>query len=115
MKEKLFFVALLCCAVSCNKHNEDVLVDEQANVAIRAQTLGFTDVAAYETYVAQQCANGNHSNCDISTAGTHYACAHTEHQGVKHDGTHHNGTAHNAHNCTNGHKSCSHNSTGHHQ
>ncbi|MDH6304154.1 hypothetical protein M2459_000882 [Parabacteroides sp. PF5-5] len=100
--KKLFYslaVVLLAVAfVSCNNENQDDIDTlEKEDIETRAAALGFEDVAAYKACVAEQCAAGNHENCDICEDGTHEACPYFEHSGKKHDGTHHNGSNHESH------------------
>ena len=97
--------------ISCNKH--DGVPTDAADINIRAQALGFATSAEYEEYVTQECAAGNHANCDTSVYGRHYACAHVEHAGACKNGTLHSGTAHGTHN-EDGHSGCGQDNGGHH-
>lgn len=111
MKKVFYLVAVVAITVafaSCSKDDDHDLSNATQNVELRASTLGFSDANAYKASVAEQCAAGNHENCDIQNDGTHKVCAYSEHAGTNHDGTHHNGTDHGTHDA-NGH---SHNSHG---
>lgn len=105
------FVALALTAtfVSCNNDDHEPGFSDQ-NIETRAAALGFDNVETYKSSVAEQCAAGNHENCDILNNGTHQVCTYADHSGTKHDGTHHNGSDHGNHD-ENGH---SHNKGGHH-
>jgi hypothetical protein len=87
---------------ACNK--EDISTNssmEEQNIELRAVTLGYPDVATYAANVTQQCASGNHENCDLSIDGSHHACIYADHAGINRDGTHHSGSGHhNAATCT---------------
>ncbi len=111
MKKVFYSLTVLAITVafaSCSKDDDHDFNDASQNMELRASTLGFSDANAYKASVAEQCAAGNHENCDILNDGTHQACAYSEHAGANHDGTHHNGTDHGTHDA-NGH---SHNSHG---
>lgn len=114
--KKLFYslgVILLVSFISCDKDDHDDFgTSAQQDIEERASALGFDDVATYKASVAQQCAAGNHENCDIYNDGTHQACPYYDHSGTNHDGTHHNGTAHGTHD-QNGHSHGSHNGKHH--
>ncbi|MDR2917251.1 MAG: hypothetical protein LBV74_20855 [Tannerella sp.] len=101
-------VALTAGFVSCSNDDDHDFSNADRNLELRASALGYSDVASYQASVAEQCAAGNHENCDIQTDGTHQVCAYNDHSGTKHDGTRHNGSAHGTHDA-NGH---SHNSHG---
>lgn len=103
----LFSVAFVSCN---NDDHDDFGIISQQDIAARAAILGFDSIEAYQANVAEQCAAGNHENCDIYNDGTHQACAYAEHSGKNHDGTHHNGTDHGTHD-NNGHQ---HGSGNHH-
>ena len=116
MKKLFYSLAVVLFAVtftSCDKDDHDDFgTSAQQDIESRATALGFEDVAAYKACVAEQCAAGNHENCDIYQDGTHEPCAYRDHSGKKHDGTHHDGTDHGTHN-QNGHSHGSHNSNHH--
>lgn len=101
--KKLFYslavVALVAVsfAACSNDNNDDSGTSSEPNIEARAAALGFEDANAYKASVAEQCAAGNHENCDINSDGTHQACAYADHSGKKHDGTHHNGSNHSNH------------------
>ena len=103
-------VFALSFAACSNDDHDDFGTTSQQDIAARATALGFDDVAAYQASVAEQCAAGNHENCDIYNDGTHSACAYSDHSGTNHDGTHHNGSDHGQHD-KNGHQ---HNDGKHH-
>jgi hypothetical protein len=104
----LTVLAVMAVFVSCSRDDDRDLDNAIQNMELRAATLGFSDVNACTASVAEQCAAGNHENCDILNSGAHQACAYSEHVGTGHDGTHHSGTDHGTHDA-NGH---SHNSHG---
>ncbi len=111
MKKVVFLLAVVALTagfMSCSNDNEPDFSNANENLELRASALGYPDVATYQASVAEQCAAGNHENCDILTDGTHRACAHNEHSGTKHDGTHHSGSGHGKH----GNNGNSHNSHG---
>lgn len=113
--KKVFYslaVVALITFSSCSKDEDHNFDQAEQNVALRASSLGYTDVATYEESVTQQCAEGNHENCDIQTNGEHQACTYPEHAGMNHDGTDHNGTDHGMHDA-NGHSHSSHGSGNH--
>jgi hypothetical protein len=100
MKKVIYFFAVVVLAigfVSCNNDDDHDFSSAEQNMELRAATLGFSDAEAYKTSVAEQCAAGNHENCDILNDGTHQPCIYSEHAGTRHDGTHHNGTGHGTH------------------
>ena len=100
MKKVFYSLTVLAITVafaSCSKDDDHDFNDASQNMELRASTLGFSDANAYKASVAEQCAAGNHENCDILNDGTHQACAYSEHAGANHDGTHHNGTDHGTH------------------
>lgn len=103
--KKVFYLfatfALVLMSVSCSNDDHDNPTIK-SNIEERAAALGFDDVASYKTSVAEECANGNHENCDTFSNGTHEACAYKDHSGTNHDGTHHNGSDHGSHDA-NGH------------
>lgn len=110
MKKTFYIFQILAVAVaftSCDKDNDHVDDNAVMDMELRAEALGFTNVEAYRTSVAEQCAAGDHENCDIFTNGTHKACAYSGHAGRNHNGTHHNGTDHGSHDA-NGHSHGSH-------
>lgn len=113
MKKIFYLLTLVLSTVifaSCsNDDHDDFGTSAKQDIEARAAALGFDDVTAYQASVAEQCAAGNHENCDIYSNGTHEACAYSDHSGQNHDGTHHNGTDHGIHD-QNGH---SHNGTHH--
>jgi hypothetical protein len=112
MKRAIYLFAVVVMAtglVACNNDDDhDFSSNAEQNLELRAKTLGFSDAEAYKTSVTEQCAAGNHANCDILSNGTHQACAYNDHSGTNHDGTYHNGSDHGTHDA-NGH---SHNSQG---
>lgn len=114
MKKLFYSLAIVFCTVSfiacSNDDHDDFGAGSTQDIETRAKALGFEDVTAYEASVAEQCAAGNHENCDIYNDNTHQACAYSDHSGKNHDGTHHNGTDHGT-NDANGH---SHKSGKHH-
>jgi len=103
MRRKKILVAVLICGISmsiaitgCSKEN--ALVDSEANneienIQLRAANLGFTDVNAYQTNVARQCAAGNHKNCCVIN-GMHQVCPYPDHLGVNCNGTNCSGKNH---------------------
>lgn len=107
MKKVFYLVVVTVFAVtfvSCsNDDHDDFGTTTQQDIEARAAALGFESAADYQTSVAEQCAAGNHENCDIYNDGTHTACAYSDHSGTNHDGTHHNGTDHGSHD-KNGHQ-----------
>lgn len=116
MKRATYLFAVVALAVgfvSCNNDDDHDFSNADQNIELRAASLGYEDVASYQASVAEQCAAGNHKNCDIQSNGTHNVCAYTEHSGTKHDGTHHNGSDHGTHDA-NGHSHDSHGSGNHH-
>ncbi|MEN9920051.1 MAG: hypothetical protein RL662_2487 [Bacteroidota bacterium] len=126
MKKILYSLAILALAVvfmSCGKDDNHDIVSTGHSIEDRARSLGFSDANAYTASVAQQCAIGNHENCDILNNGIHQVCGNAEHLGNKHDGTHHNGMNHGADdalNCTDtshnhggGNKGCNQNGVHH--
>ena len=106
MKRTIFFTAVLTIFVfgSCSNDDDSGTVIQES-IETRAAALGFPDVKSYQLSVGEQCAVGNHENCDIQTNGTHLVCGYAGHSGTKHDGTHHNGTAHGTHD-SNGNHNC---------
>lgn len=115
MKKVFYPLAVTILTISlasCSKDNHKSYDQAVQSIDLRASQLGYSDVAAYELSVAQQCAEGNHQNCDIMTNQTHQACAYNEHAGVNYDGTVHNGTDHGTHD-TNGHSHSSHGNENH--
>lgn len=114
MKKLFYLVAVTVFAVTfaacSNDDHDDLGTTFQQDIEARAAALGFDDVAAYQASVAEQCAAGNHDNCDIYNDGTHSVCAYSGHSGTNHDGTHHNGSDHGTHD-KNGHQ---HNDGKHH-
>jgi hypothetical protein len=113
MKRLFYALAVVCTLsfVACdNDDHNDFGTSVQQDIEARAKALGFEDAAAYKASVAEQCAAGNHENCDIYNDGTHQACAYSDHSGKKHDGTHHKGSNHGSHD-KNGH---SHGNGNHH-
>ncbi|MDL2213894.1 hypothetical protein LJC05_01120 [Bacteroides sp. OttesenSCG-928-J23] len=116
--KKLFYsltVALFAISfVACdNDNHDDFGTSAKQDIENRAATLGFNNAEAYTRYVAEQCAAGNHENCDIYNDGTHGVCAYSDHSGKKHDGTHHNGSNHGTHDKKDGHSHGSHNGKHH--
>ena len=107
MKKLFYFVAVTVFAVTfvaCHDdEHDDFGTTQQQDIEARAAALGFESAAAYQANVAQQCAAGNHENCDIYNDGTHAACAYADNSGRNHDGSHHNGTGHGTHD-KNGHQ-----------
>ncbi|NDV59741.1 hypothetical protein [Bacteroides sp. 519] len=114
MKKLIYLFAVVAMATgftSCsNDHDNN---NTEPNLELRAAMLGYTDVDAYKRSVAEQCAAGNHENCDIQNDGTHQVCAYEDHSGTKHDGSHHNGSDHGTHD-ENGHSHNSHGNGNHH-
>ena len=97
MKRTFYCLAALALAVtcvSCIQDEDNNLTPNDQNLELRASTLGYTDGNTYKNRVLNQCADGNHENCDILADGTHRVCTNVQHTGIKHDGTHHNGTGH---------------------
>ncbi|MDU1906069.1 MAG: hypothetical protein E6772_14955 [Dysgonomonas sp.] len=90
----LFAATFIACS---NDDHDDFGATSQQDIETRATALGFDDVASYKASVAEQCAAGNHENCDIYNDGTHQVCAYSDHSGKNHDGTHHNGSDHGTH------------------
>lgn len=100
----LLFVSLFAVAFgACSNSDDNRDLNTDKNIELRAATLGYPDVATYKAAVVNQCAAGNHENCDILTNGTHQACSHVEHIGIKHDGSHHSGVHHTTDHHTDGH------------
>lgn len=98
-------LTVMLAFASCDKNhdNNDYQGSQTAaNYDARAQALGFDNAADYQAYVAEQCAAGNHQNCDTYADGSHQACGYADHSGQNHDGTNHNGTDHGQHD-KNGH------------
>ncbi|MFV0291135.1 MAG: hypothetical protein ACK5IJ_09630 [Mangrovibacterium sp.] len=88
-------VLFVATFASCNKNDHDDFgTSAKQDIEARAAALGFDDVAEYQTSVAEQCATGNHDNCDAYKDGTHGVCSYADHLGQNHDGTQHNGTDH---------------------
>lgn len=109
--KRVFYLATALAAVgftSCNKDDNHDFYNDKQNLELRAASLGYSDVNAYKTSVAEQCAAGNHENCDVLNDGTHQACAYQDHSGKKHDGSNHNGSDHGSHDA-NGHSHGNHN------
>lgn len=103
--KRVFYLVIAIAAVgftSCSKDDNHDFDNDQQNLELRAASLGYSDVNAYKTSVAEQCAAGNHENCDALNDGTHQACAYQDHSGTKHDGSQHNGSDHGTHDA-NGH------------
>ncbi len=117
MKKVVYSVAILAFAfvlTSCSKDDDHNVDNTAQDVELRAQSLGFADANAYKSSVAEQCAAGNHENCDILTDGTHRACGYADHAGKNHDGTEHNGTDHGVHDANgHSHSGSNHDSSGH--
>lgn len=110
MKKVIYSLAILAISVafaSCSNDDDHNLDNATQSLELRASALGFSDTNAYKSSVAEQCAAGNHENCDILNDGTHKACAYSEHAGTNHDGTHHERTNHGTHDA-NGHSHDSH-------
>lgn len=96
MKRVFYSLAILTFVVtfiSCSQ-DDDNLTNVDTNLELRASTLGYSYGDNYKNSVLNQCAAGNHENCDILADGTHRICTNSQHSGTKHDGTHHNGTGH---------------------
>ncbi len=115
--KKVFYsltvLAFVFTFASCsNDDDQHDFNNAKQDVTLRATALGFSDMNAHTTAVAEQCAAGNHENCDIQTNGTHQACGYAEHTGTNHDGTQHNGTEHGTHDA-NGHSHNSHSNENH--
>lgn len=88
----IMLAALATSLASCKKeHHSDA---PENNIETRAAALGFGDVQTYRDHVRQECAAGNHANCDVATDGTHQACGDRTHNGQCHDGTPHQGANH---------------------
>ena len=91
MKKLFYSLAVVLFAAtfaSCDKNDHDDFgTSAKQDIEVRADALGFDDVAAYKASVAEQCAAGNHENCDTYKDGTHEACAYSDHSGKNHDGT----------------------------
>lgn len=115
--KKLFYSVAICALVmafvSCDNDDDHNYGNAEQNLELRAATLGYSDVETYKASVAEQCAAGNHENCDILTDGTHQVCTYNDHSGTNHDGTHHNGSDHGTHDA-NGHSHNSHGNGNHH-
>jgi hypothetical protein len=89
--------AVVCTACSVEDVSTNLPTEEQ-NIELRAATLGYSDAATYAADVAQQCASGNHENCELSVDGSHRVCTYADHAGTAHNGTPHSGSVHhNAH------------------
>jgi hypothetical protein len=85
MKRAIYLFAVVALAVgfvSCDNDDDHDFSSADQNIELRAATLGYEDVASYQASVAEQCAAGNHENCDIQNNGTHNVCAYTEHSGT---------------------------------
>ncbi|KAA6301334.1 MAG: hypothetical protein EZS26_002531 [Candidatus Ordinivivax streblomastigis] len=105
--KKVFYslatLALVFVLASCSQDDDKQNLDGiEGNMESRAAILGYFDTDTYVESVAEQCAAGNHENCDIYADGTHKACSYSEHSGTNHDGTNHDGTSHGTHDA-NGH------------
>lgn len=94
----LVIVTFAVTLVSCSQDEDNNFPQSDQSLELRASTLGYTDGDTYKNTVLNQCAFGNHENCDILADGTHRVCTNTQHSGTKHDGTHHNGVGHNGNN-----------------
>ena len=95
MKRVFYSLAVLASVitfVSCSQDDDNNFGDIDQSLELRASTLGFSNGDIYKSSVLNQCAAGNHENCDILADGTHQVCINSQHSGIKHDGTHHNGT-----------------------
>jgi hypothetical protein len=94
----MVFAILSFIGCSNPMHSGDDNNSGAVNISARAAVLGFSNVADYTAYVHENCLNGDHSNCDIATNGTHSVCKHTDHQGTCHDGSVYSGSSHDNHN-----------------
>lgn len=97
MKRVFYSLAIVTLAVtfvSCSQDEDNNFPQGDQSLETRAATLGYTDGDTYKNTVLNQCAAGNHENCDILADGTHRVCTNSQHSGTKQNGTHHNGTGH---------------------
>lgn len=97
MKRVFYSLAIVTLAVtfvSCSQDEDNNFPQGDQSLETRASTLGYTDGDTYKNTVLNQCAAGNHENCDILADGTHRVCTNAQHSGTKQNGTHHNGTGH---------------------
>ena len=97
MKRVFYSLAIVTLAVtfvSCSQDEDNNFPQGDQSLETRAATLGYTDGDTYKNTVLNQCAAGNHENCDILADGTHRVCTNAQHSGTKQNGTHHNGTGH---------------------
>ena len=97
MKKVIYLWSLVAVTVafaSCNSNDSQNLDSATQNLELRAASLGFSNVDAYQAFVANQCAAGNHENCCPLKDGTCQACPYPDHLGMKCDGSHRHGAAH---------------------
>lgn len=101
MKKVFYLLAIVAFAVTFASCSQDEGINSpqgDQSMEMRASALGYTNADSYKNTVLNQCAAGNHENCDILADGTHRVCTNTQHSGTKHDGTHHNGAGHTGNN-----------------
>ena len=73
MKRVFYSLAIVTLAVtfvSCSQDEDNNFPQGDQSLETRAATLGYTDGDTYKNTVLNQCAAGNHENCDILADGT---------------------------------------------